>query len=494
MNKFWENLDGTIQTMQAAWGVPGLSVAIVKDDQTVYARGFGVRRQGEPGGVNEHTVFAVGSCTKAFTATAIGMLVQEGKLAWDDLVIQYLPGFQLNDPVATREITVRDLLCHRCGLPTFGGDFMGYGSNYTREEVLARVRYIPPAFHLRAGYGYSNLMYLAAGQIILALTGQPWEEFVRRRLIEPLGMKRTTTGVDELAGMENIAQPHEARREQLFKVPYARLDAHAASGAINSSAWDMAVWLRFQLSNGMVGENQVVEGRILEETRIPHNLIPLDADMRRLIPRRHFAAYGLGWMLSDYAGRLVVSHTGGVDGMLSLAAFLPEEQLGLVILTNRLPASLYSALCFHILDAALGIQGGNWQEVFQEQDRKNAGRQAEIRAKQEEERRTDTHPSLPLEDYTGAYSNPIYGQVGVSLENGQLRLDLGAHPGVHGLLEHWHADTFFCPWSSPVYEESFVHFSIGMQGKAETLRFKVAEFIDPLEYHFQRLPGAPATA
>ncbi len=486
MTDFWNALDETIQAMQTAWGVPGLSIAIVKDDRTVYARGFGVRAVGELGPVDEHTIFAVGSCTKAFTATAIGLLVQEGRLSWDDQVIKHLPAFQLSDPVATREITVRDLLCHRCGLTTFAGDFMGYGSSYSLDEVMARIRYIPAGFHLRAGFGYSNLMFMAAGQIIQVVSGLSWPEFIRNRLIEPLRMTRTITGIREMVGMENIAQPHTFARGQLYKVPYLELTSHAASGAINSSAWDMALWLRFQLANGKVGETQLVDSAILDETRTPHNLIPIDPESRRLVPSRHFAAYGLGWSMFDYAGRFVVQHTGGVDGMLSLAAFLPEEQLGVVILTNRLPGSLHSALFFHILDAAFGIVGKDWMGAFLELDQIKAGRTAEIRKKQEDQRLSGTHPSLSAEGYLGVYANPIYGDVSVTLENNRLVLHLGAHPMVFGPLEHWHADTYFCTWSSPTYEESFVHFSIGMDGRAESLRFKVAEFIDPLEYVFKR--------
>ncbi len=439
MTDFWNSLDETIQAMQTAWGVPGLSIAIVKDDQTVYARGFGVRAVGEPGPVDEHTIFAVGSCTKAFTATAIGLLVQEGKLSWEDPVIKHLPAFQLADPVATREITVRDLLCHRCGLTTFAGDFMGYGSCYSPDEVMARIRFIPSGFHLRAGFGYSNLMFMAAGQIIQVVSGLSWAEFIRNRLIEPLGMTRTFTGVREITGMDNIAQPHTFTRDRLFKVPYLELTAHAASGAINSSAWDMARWLRFQLANGRVGETQLVDSTILEETRTPHTLIPIDPESRRLVPSRHFVAYGLGWSLFDYAGRFVVQHTGGVDGMLSLAAFLPEERLGVVILTNRLPGSLYSALFFHILDAAFGYEGKDWKTAFLELDQIKAGRTAETRKKQEEQRLSGTHPSLPAEGYLGVYANLIYGNVTVKLENDRLVLHLGAHPGVFGPLEHWHA-------------------------------------------------------
>lgn len=489
MKNFWEDLSETVHSMQAAWGVPGLSVAIMKSDQIVYARGFGKRTHGETGAVDEHTIFAIGSCTKAFTATAIGLLVQEGKLSWDDPATQYLPDFQLFDPIATREISVRDLLCHRSGLATFSGDFMGYGSNYPRAEVLRRVRFIPPAFHLRGAFGYSNLMFMAAGQIIQRLSGLSWEDFIRTHLIEPLEMQRTTTGVSELAGMDNVAQPHALTGGKLVQVPYVKLDAHAASGGINSSVYDMALWLRFQLANGQSGNSQLVDPAILEETRLPHTLIPIEAEARRLVPRRHFSAYGLGWGLSDYGGRLIVSHTGGVDGMQSLAAFLPEEQFGLVILTNQLPSSLSAALFYHILDAALELPRTDWQTEFLAQDRKKAEAASAARRKLQASRLAGAQPSLPLSSYLGEYTDPIYGKLTVTMQDNQLVLHPEGHPHLKGPLEHWHANAFLCAWSSPTYEQSFVHFTIGMDGKASSLRFKVAEFIDPLEYVFERVPG-----
>jgi CubicO group peptidase (beta-lactamase class C family) len=486
MERFWEGLDETVQAMQAEWGVPGVSLAIVKDDETVYARGFGEREHGKDGAVDAQSLFAIGSCTKAFTATAIAMLVQERKLAWDDPVTQYLPDFQLYDPLDTREIRVRDLLCHRSGLPTFAGDFMNYGSNYSSQEVLRRIRFIPPGFRLRAGYGYSNLMYLAAGMIIPAVAGVSWEAFVRQRLIEPLGMQRTLIGPRRLPKTDNVAQPHTFFKGELAQVPYANLEADMPAGAINSCAWDMSLWLRFQLSGGKAGDAHLIDPAILEETHTPHTLEPIEPDQRPLVPRRHFSTYGLGWNLSDYGGQLVVSHTGGVDGMLSMAGFLPEEGLGVVILTNRYPGSLYKALFYNILDAALGFHDRDWQAVYRAFDRKNEARQAEARQKLEEGRLKGTRPSLPLESYQGGYTNTIYGSLTVSLEDGRLMLRPGAHPHLYGPLEHWHLDTFYCPWSTPTYEDSFVRFSVGLDGQVESLRFKVAEFIDPLEYMFVR--------
>lgn len=486
MQESWEYLDEFIPKMQAAWGVPGLGIAIVQGDQTVYSRGFGVLAQGGESRTDAHSIFAIGSCTKAFTAAAVGILVQEGHLNWDDPVIQYLPDFQLFDPVATREITIRDLLCHRCGLATFSGDFMGYGSIYSPEEALARARFIPPAFHLRTAYGYSNIMFTAAGLVIEKVSGQAWAHFIQQRLLKPLGMERTTTSSLDLRGLQNVSQPHSSRGGQLFQVPYAHLKAHAASGAINASAWDMALWLRFQLADGLARGNQLVEPFILHEMRIPHTLMPIDKENRMLILNRHFLAYGLGWDLNDYAGRLVIHHTGGVDGMLSLAAFLPEEQFGVVILTNKLPGSLHQALFLEILDTSLGLAKTDWQAAFLGKEEKETERTSQLRIQLEKDRRKGSRPSLELESYTGVFENPIYGDMEVVLESSRLFLHPSAHPNMIGPLEHWHADTFCCVWSNPSYEESFVHFTVGLDGKADNLRFKVAEFIDPLEYSFAR--------
>lgn len=487
MDALLSKIDELVPALLADYGVPGAGIAVVKDDQAIYARGFGVREQDCPGLVDADTVFAIGSCTKAFTAAAVGMLVQAGQLSWDDPVTRYLPGFQLFDPVDTRAITVRDLLCHRAGLPTFGGDFMFYGSIYSDEEALERVRYIPPAFRLRTGYGYANLMYLAAGLVIQKVSGLRWDAFVRQRLLQPLGLQRTFTGAERLGGVENVAQPHQLYENRLEKIPHVVFHNGAAAGAILSSAADMAAWLRFQINGGRVGSEPLVDPVILEETRTPQVLIPIPPDMRALFPRRHFAAYGLGWRLSDYGGRLVASHSGGLDGMSALATFLPEERFGLVVLSNRIPHNLNTTVQMIVIDALMGFHDRDWRAVFLEDQRQAAERAAKARRKLEETRPAGTRPSLPLSAYTGTYANPIYGPLTVAEEGGQLVIHLSAHPHAAGPLAHWHTDTFFCRWTYSSLEESFIPFTIGLDGQVECLKIKVAEFVDPLEYEFRRV-------
>ena len=487
MDKVISRIDALVPTLQEEYGVPGVGIAMVKDGAVAYARGFGVLEQGGQNPVDENTLFAIGSCTKAFTATAVGLLVQEGKLGWDDLATRYLPYFQLFDPVDTRAVTVRDLLCHRAGLPTFGGDLIFYGSTYTDEEVLERVRLIPPAFRLRAGYGYANIMYLAAGLVIQKVSGMGWDDFVRTRLIEPLGMDRTLTRPELLPGVQNVAQPHQEYNKQLIKVPYIPFHSGAPAGSIVSSPADMAKWLLFQLGGGKVGETQLVAPSILQETRTPHALIPIPADARTLVPRRHFSAYGLGWTLEDYGGRLVCMHSGGVDGMQAWALFIPEEQFGLVILTNRIPQALTSTVNRVAIDALMGFHDRDWHAVIKEQSRKEDANAEKQWKELEAARLTDTSPSLPLAAYAGTYLSPIYGRAAITELGGQLQIHLDPHPQADSPLEHWHADTFFCRWTYPSLEESFIHFQIGLNGKVESLKFKVNDYVDPLEYAFRRV-------
>ena len=257
MHTNWNHLDTHIHAWMAQWKIPAVAAAIVEHGEVVYAAGFGCQETGQPGAVTADTLFAIGSNTKAFTATAIGLLVQDGKLAWDDPVTKYLPGFQLRDPAATRLMTVRDLLCHRSGLISYAGDFMSYGTVYSSDEVLERVRYVEPAYPFRGGYGYSNIMFLAAGKVIEAVSGQPWSAFVRERLLAPLEMNRTLTGLRDLPGADNVAQPHQLARGQIIKLPFADLEAIAPAGSILSSAADMTRWLRFQLAGGGVDGEQI---------------------------------------------------------------------------------------------------------------------------------------------------------------------------------------------------------------------------------------------
>lgn len=482
-------LENLIQDTMPGWEIPGLAIGVIKDDDLVFAQGFGQREIGTGQPVDENTIFAIGSNTKAFTATALGLLVQEGKLSWDDPVLQYLPGFQLFDPYVTREIRVRDLLCHRSGLPTWGGDLLSYGSTYTQDEILHRIRHIPLTLKFRSDYGYSNMMFSAAGKIIAVVAQSSWEEFIKQRLFQPLGMTRSSTSINQLADADNIAMPHEKISGQIQSLPYRNLDNHHPAGAINSTVIDMIQWLRFQLNNGQVGEEQLLKASILEETHTPHTLNPLTPEMKKLmpIPTNHFRAYGLGWGLMDYQGQFVIIHSGGVDGMLSMTAMLPEINLGIVILTNKLPHYLPSTLFFHIVDAYLDAPTCDWNKSWHTLDQNLEEKKAEKKKKFEEARVQDTQPTLSLAEYAGTYTSSIYGKAQVTHEDERLLIQLSAHPSICGQLEHWHYDTFLCRWTDPVFDKSIMPFAIDRNGKVKSFKLSVRpDWIDPLEYVFER--------
>lgn len=481
-------LDAYIEKAMQAWEVPGLAIAIVKDDKVIFAGGFGVRERGRPERVDENTLFAVASNTKAFTATALGVLVKEGKIAWDDRAIQHLPWLQLYDPYVTRELTVRDMLTHRSGYSTWSGDLIWYGSDLKRDEVLQRVKYLKPATSFRSRYGYSNLMFLAAGEIIPKVTGVSWDDFVKQRLLIPLGMSRTNTSVRDLQQAGNVATPHTKVDGKVTPIPYRNVDNVAPAGAINSSVADWTRWMRMQLGNGMFEGRQIVDPDVIRETRSPQTLLEIGPTMRKLFPSTHFYAYGLGWFLRDYHGRLLVMHDGGMDGMLSQTILVPEEKLGVVVFTNYDRQRLFAALALKIVDHYLGASESDWSAIYLDLERQDEKRSAaEDRAASTPVQ--GTRPSLSLAQYAGTYRNDMLGTAIVAESEGRLRLDIKGHAGLTGDLSHWHYDTFQAVWADKFFEKSLVTFILNGKGQVEEFRVKVREdFVDPLEYTFKRAP------
>lgn len=474
-------LDAYIEQAMREWEVPGLAVAIVRNDSVIYAKGFGVRQLGRPERVDENTVFAVASNTKAVTATALGMLVSEGKLRWDDPATKHLPWFQLHDPWATRQLTVRDLLGHHAGYSTWQGDLLWYGSDRSTRDVLAGYRNLEPVSGFRGEYGYNNVLFVAAGEVIPALTGQSWGDFVRARIITPLGMTRTTTSVDQLRGMENVAQPHTRIDGRVVAVPYRDVDNAAAAAALNSSVRDWAQWLRLQLARGAPGGRRLVDSTIVLQTWAPQTVIPVGAGTRRLFPSTHFAAYGMGWFLRDYAGKLVVYHSGGMDGMLSQTGFVPEAGIGVAVFSNYDEQSLYSSLYWEIIDRLLGQPLRDRPQTLLAQSR------AAAQANADTNRVAGTRPTAPLERFAGTYENPVLGEARVTLEGGRLNVRVVHNPGITGALEHWQYDTFRATWQDRYLGTSLVTFTLDAAGRPDTFRMQVRpDFVDPQEYVFRR--------
>ncbi len=417
------------------WNVPGMAIAIVKDGQVIFEKGFGVKNVNTKEPVDENSLFAIASNTKAFTSASIAMLVEEGKLSWDDKVTKHLPWFELYNPYVTQEMTIRDLLSHRSGLRTFSGDLIWYGTDYSREEVVRRAKYLEPAHGFRAQYGYQNIMYMAAGLIIEEASGMSWEDFVQKRIFNPLKMNRTITSIEDLDSKGNYTTPHNDYKGELITIEYLNWDNAAPLGGILSSVADLSNWILLQLNRGINGTDTLFTSRSQHEMWQAHTVQTVSTYSERMFPSTHFKAYGLGWGLMDYHGRKIVSHGGGYDGMISRTVLVPEENLGFVMLTNT-NTGITSPLMYKTLDIFLSNDDKDWSKIYLERNNRPNDTDPE------EGRIKNTKPSFDLKAYTGIYGGKVYGKAEVYLENGNLMLQMKNTKIFKGTLSHWHFDTF----------------------------------------------------
>jgi CubicO group peptidase (beta-lactamase class C family) len=464
-------IDAYVEKVRQEWRAPGVAVAIVKDDSVIFAKGYGTREVGGSQPVDAYTLFPIGSASKAFTTAAIAMLVEEGRLAWDDPVIKYLPEFSVADPWVTRELTVRDLVTHRVGIER--GDDLWERMPNTREEVLHRVRFLNRQRSFRAAYGYNNLMFLAAGQIVAKVSGMSWDDFVRRRIFVPLGMRTSSTSTSALPPGGNVAIPHAEIAGVITPIPWLKTDAIGPAGSINSNVMEMAQWVRLQLGGGTYRGTQLLRAESVREMHSPHMVLPKGEWLsstspvnHAMVPEAHFILYGLGWFLQDYRGRKIVHHGGVVEGIRALVGMVPEERLGVVILTNLNPSSIDEAVMFRIFDHYLGGVGRDWSAEMLAGTRRLREKADSARAETEKQRVTGTSPSLPLSGYVGTYADSAYGEIRIAERDGRLTLEWGLRVGD---LEHWHFDTFRVIWPYPRAAPQLVTFALGSQGTVEAL-------------------------
>lgn len=459
-----DSLEALLEAERTAWSIPGLAVTIVKDDAVVLAKGYGVRAIDGTGAVDAETRFAIGSTTKAFTATALGILVDEGRLGWDERVAALLPGFALHDAHTSREITIRDLLAQRSGLPM--ANLMWLGGQHDRSELVRRIRDLEPMASFRSTFSYQNVLYAAAGEVIEAVTGTPWDVFLAERLLRPLAMDRTTTSVDSHAGLDNVATPHAVIDGTLRPVPYRDIDPVGPAGSIQSTASDLGRWLRLQLGGGALDGRRLIAESMLAETHQPQIVMRREGPLTAIYPETRWLAYGMGWVVSDHRGRTLLDHSGGIDGMTSLIALVPEERLGVAILTNlQLVVPPYWIL-YAILDTYLGGEPTDWGARFEELV-------GQLEARSELHRIPETKPSLALDRYVGTYESAPLGEVVVERLDGGLHLRYGS---LTGPLEHWHHDTFRLPWADRAWlaaaGPAWVTFHLGRAGTAERLELE----------------------
>ena len=475
------DLDTWIARSMKEFEVPGMAVAIVKDGKVVLAKGYGVRKLGSPTPVDERTMFGIGSNTKAFTTAALAMLVDEGKLSWDDPVYQRLPGFQMYDPYVSHEMTIRDLLTHRSGMGLGEGDLLIFPhTTYTRDDIIHRLRYMKPVSSFRSRYAYDNLLYITAGQIIPAVTGTSWDEFIQQRIFLPLGMNATNLSNTAFKPGEDYAFPHSRVDGKLQVVDFGNLDNAAPAGAINSSAIDMAQWVILQLGRGhpLNGNQRLFSEKQSREMWSAQTILPSgDPSPSLLALKTNFAAYGLGWGLRDYHGRKLVGHTGGVSGFVSRVMLVPEENLGVVILTNAEEGGAFDAILYHIIDGYFGLPPIDWIAAFKAAKEHEEQAAAEVEKRQSNFRAKESKPSLALEKYAGVYADAWYGTATIRAGNGNLVLSFEHTPTMVGELEHWQYDTFKTHWRDRTIADAFVTFSLRPDGAIE--HFKMAP-VSPL--------------
>lgn len=486
-------IDKAIEAAREKWQVPGLAVAIVKDGKLILSKGYGTKKVGTDDPVDRHTLFAIASNSKAFTSAAIAILVEEGKLRWDDRVQDHLPWLELYDRTVSHDLRIRDLLCHRSGLGTFSGDLLWYGTPYSPTELLKRLRHLPPEGVFRADYGYSNVMYLAAGEVIRAASGKSWQEFVSERILKPLDMNRSVVSVRDLVTQGNFATPHKSFVDRNEPIEWVNWDTMAAAGGIISSSDDMSKWMLVQLARGELAQKEGDHAKRLFSEANSYEMweshIPLKVTARynQRFPSTHFRAYGLGWALSDYKGAKIVAHGGGYDGMYSQTMLVPDKKLGVVVLTNSM-TGISEALCYHIVDKFMGGDTRAWlDEGYEQFKRGRVAFRERIDAAIKPVAGAPAAPTHPLEDYVGKFTCPLYGDAEVKLENGKLVLALLPNPDLVADLTPLHYDTFLIRWRSDFawFDEGTAHFVCDAKGKLIELKLDVPN--DDLWFHELKL-------
>lgn len=455
------------------WNIPGMSIAIVKDGKVIFSKGYGVKEAGKSETPDGNTLYAIASNSKAFTSAAIGKLVDDGKLNWNDPVVTHIPWFRLPDSSVSGMVTLRDILSHRTGLGTFSGDLIWYRSRLSDEEIIRRIPHLPSAYGFRAGYGYSNLMYITAGEILERVSEKPWPQYIREAFLQPLGMSRTIVGTRDLTTIGNYATPHVLLDGEHRPMPWEDWEHVAATGGILSSVNDMAKWMIFNINHGVWEKDTLLSVKSHNMVWTPHNNFVVDHT--REDATGHFSGYGLGWGLSDYRGKFRAGHTGGYSGMVSAVALLPEEKLGVVVLTNGMKP-VYSALVNYTLDAFLKATPRDWSKENLERYSKHVQNDSRIQDRIKS-RVQGTKPSLPLKNYTGEYETPVYGTITVTEEAQKMKIRFQHTPDLTATLTHWHYDTWKMEWDRPEVIAWFtfgtVKFETDNNGKVTGISFDV---------------------
>lgn len=473
-------IDSLVARLMETAPLAGIGVAVVKDGKVVHCKGYGVRAMDEPGPVDEHTVFAIASNSKAFTTAALAVLVDEGKLNWTDRVVDYIPEFRMYNPYVTANFNIQDLLTHRSGLGLGAGDLMFFpdGGDFTMDDVLKSFQYQEPVSAFRTKYDYDNLLYLVAGEVVSRVSGKSWAEFVKERFMEPLGMDDSAPVFNQLRDRSNVAMPHSVNGNELVRLEtYTKPNASlGAAGGIYASVHDLTRWMMMHLNNGMAAGSEnlrLISEKNHREMWRPHTHIGFT-----VIPdnryNTHFTAYGLGWGIRDRNGLICMEHTGALPGMLSRTILVPELRLGIVVLTNTWPGgNAYRSISQTILDRYLGLDDFDWIE---ENRRILSAQRSEADSVVTAVWETvEKHKKTPIDIdmLTGMYQDDWFGKVQVSVQDGQLWITSLRSPKLNGPMHFYKANTFAIEWEYQDMEcDAFASFILDTEGRATAIRMK----------------------
>ncbi|MCU0457622.1 MAG: serine hydrolase [Bacteroidales bacterium] len=484
------------------FNIPGIAVAVVKDDRVIHMKGYGVRSIATGQKTDKNTLFAIASNTKAFTAAALGILIDEGKLSWDTKVTEIIPEFRLYNSWVTEDFTIRDLLTHRSGMREGAGDLMGWpdSADFSTEEIIHNLRYLDQTSPFRTKYDYDNLLYIVAGEVVGRVSGQSWEEFVESRIMEPLGMNGSAASFKRLKDRTNIIDAHVPVEGRLQVVPKQEAKRHNSVGGIYSNVSDMTKWVMMQLKGGsyvkpaIEGDNvSGTSGRIFSERThremwTPHTVKPVSQAGPY---RTNFAFYGLGWNLNDINGYLRVYHTGGHLGIVTQVTLLPELKLGIIVFTNQEEGAALTAVTNSIIDGYLGAGSYDWVEVLK------AGmvqRQAEAKEITDriwaavEARRKASSSGIDFRAFEGTFNDQWFGDVIINEENGRLRFAAVKSPRMRGEMFHYTANTFIVKWDERSFNaDAFAVFSLDREGNPESFTMEAISPLTDFSFDFRDL-------
>lgn len=486
-------IDSLVEKVRVTFDVPGIAVAVVKDGKVIHAKGYGQRSLAGRAMVNENTLFGIASNSKAFTAAALGILVDEGKLQWDDKVIQYIPEFKLYNPYVTDEFTIRDLLTHRSGMGLGAGDLMMFpdSNNFTRKDIIHNLRYLKPVSSFRSKYDYDNNLYIVAGEIVGIVSGTPWEEFIEQHIMQPLNMTYSKASISRVTDRNNMIAPHAPVDGKVKPIAIDWSETANAAGGIQSNLIDLSKWIIMQMNHGKYGDDlskTLFTDKVHEEMWAPQTLMPVNAAPPY---NTHFAAYGLGWVLNDVKGYKQVSHTGGLAGVVTQVTLLPEMKLGIIVLTNQQSGAAFVSITNTIKDSYLGITG--MDRVKQMHDRVVSNETAakkitdSIWAAIKEQQKNNT-TAIDLGNFTGTYTDKWFGDVTVSIKNGKPWFDSKRSPKLSGEMLYYKGNTFVVKWNDRSMDaDAYVQFNLDKEGRAQAIKMNAISPLTDFSFDFQDL-------